>query len=316
MDFLKGLTMTQETINKTKFSSGNLFARLTENLKTKLSWKIGIGVVVLFCLLSFAYSIFNKKLKEIRTQTLFKTEDEKREIFKERDLRRIGKGNSSEERSRKSERATIVKRNYATDMAVFVFKEKEARTTPRSSSKVEKVKLGLPAGTKISALTSGSIFSYNIAAPVTVTVSQDIEKNGKVVIPKDSQFLGEAGVLKSLNRINVNFDLLIFPDGRQVRVRAMALSEDGSSGIKGRVNKHQDKRVFKALGETVLAGPSIFGRGGGVSSNPYSLEDHFRENAFDNLTGMAREDLRNTKVETSIIVDSLTPVEVILLEAV
>ena len=146
-------------------------------------------------------------------------------------------------------------------------------------------------------------------------VAKDVEKNGKVVIPKDSQFLGMAGILKSINRVNVNFDRLIFPDGREVRVRAMALSEDGSAGIAGRVSKHRDMRVLKALGETALAGAAIFGRGG-VSTDPYSFEDRLRENAFDNLTGMAREDIRNVKTDVSITVDSFTPVQVILMETV
>lgn len=289
---------------------------LLENLRTKRSWQIGavVFLVLAWLFLSFVSSLGQKKEAG---RVPVKTGEEKREVFKERDL---AKAVSPEALSRESPRSELErqkreKRNYATEIAVFLFKEKEAKESPRVSRRRVNPKLGLPAGTKIQAYTSGTIFSFNVASPATAIISKDMEKDGVVIIPKDSKFLGEVAILKSLNRVNVNFDLLIFPDGREVKVRAMALSEDGSSGIKGRVNKHRDMRVLKALGETVLGGAAIFGRGG-VSRDPYSLEDRFRENAFDNLTGMAREDLRNVRTDASITVESFTPIQVILLEAI
>lgn len=241
---------------------------------------------------------------------------DQRKIYKEQDLNQViekAQVSSSNMHVRAVE-PKKQRRNYATEIAVFLFKDKEKQTTKRPGQSNRNEKLGLPAGTKISGYLSGTLFSFNVAAPVTVVISKNVEKNGKILIPEKSQFLGEAGVLKSLNRINVNFHLLILPDGKQVRVRAMALSEDGSSGIKGRVSKHTDMKVLKAIGETALAGASLFA--GGVSSEPYAFEDQLRMNLAQNLTQEARQDLRSVKVETSITVDSFTPVQVILLEAI
>ena len=217
---------------------------------------------------------------------------------------------------REDKKQQVKKRNYATDMAVYVFKdEKKAGSSSERILNKKVPPLGLPSGTKIPGLVSNRIFSFNVAAPVLAIVAKDFTWQGKVVIPKDSQFFGEASVLKSLDRINVTFDLLIFPDGREMRVRAMALSEDGSSGIKGKVQKHRDIKVLKAIGETVLGGVSLFARNGG-GPNPYSLEDQMRLNLAQNLTNQASQDLRSVRVDESITVEAFTSMQVILLEAV
>jgi len=137
-----------------------------------------------------------------------------------------------------------------------------------------------------------------------------------VVIPKDSVFLGEAAVVKSVDRINVRFDLLIFPDGHEVRVKALALAEDSAAGIPGDVDKHTDRKVLKAIGETLLAGASLFAGGRSTSTDPFSLQDQMRLNLTQNLTNQAAQDLRSTKIEKSITVEAYTPIQVILLDAI
>jgi len=210
----------------------------------------------------------------------------------------------------------IKKRNYGTNIEVYVYqKEKEGGSLSRSRQPDEMRKpLGIPSGTKIPALLSNRVFSFNVAAPVLALVSKDFTWQDKILIPKDSKFLGEASVLKSLDRINVSFDLLIFPDGRQMRVRAMALSEDGSGGIKGKVEKHRDVKVLKAIGETFLGGASLFVGSG--RRDPYNLEDQLRGNLAQNLTNQASQDLHSVKTEQSITVEAYTPIQVIILEAI
>ncbi len=208
------------------------------------------------------------------------------------------------------------KRKYDTRIAVFVAEPEKSKEigNPPKSERQKQVKLGLPSGTKITALISNRIFSFNVAAPVTAVVTKDFMWKDKVVIPKGSQFLGEVNILKSLDRINVRFDLLIVPDGREIRIKAMALSDDGSAGIRGKVEKQTDKKVLKAVGESVLSVGSLFL--GGRSRDPFNLEDQLRLNLAQNLGNEARQDLRNVPVEKSITVEADTPIQVILLEAV
>jgi len=213
------------------------------------------------------------------------------------------------------EKSSAGKRKYSSDIAVYVFKEEKAveQSRERKGSREERP-LGLPSGTKVPAFLLDRVFSFNVNAPVLAIVSKDFSWKEQVVIPKDSQFLGEASVLKSIDRINVSFNLLVLPDGREIRVHAMALSEDGSNGIKGKVEKHRDLRVFKAIGESLLGGASLFV--GGASRDPYSIEDQLRMNLAQNLTNQASQDLRSVRVDQSITVEAYTPIQVIILESI
>lgn len=276
------------------------------------SWKFWVPVLILVLFVS--YGVRGKKSQKVETKSF---QEDVRQIVKPNDLKAAIASRRTAVNERNSfERNSPTKkaRNYGTDIAVFLFKEKLERANDRHDEKLEQGKLGFAAGTKIPAYVSGTLFSFNVEAPVIALVSKDIEKDDAMVIPKDSKFLGKAGVLKSVNRINVHFDSLIFPDGREVPVRAIALSEDGSAGIKGRVSKHRDTKVLKAIGETALAGASLFA--GGVSRDPFTYEDELRMNLARNLTQEARQDLRGVKVETSITVDSFTPIQVILLDGI
>lgn len=208
-----------------------------------------------------------------------------------------------------------VKRNYGSDIAVFVYKDqKQSLGDVQSRSLAKSEPLGIPSGTRIPALLSNRIFSFNVEAPVVALVNQDFKWKDKVVIPKGTQFLGEASVVKSIDRINVSFNVLIFPDGKEVRVRAMALSPDGAGGIKGKVQKHRDIKALKAVGETLLGGVSLFA--GGVRSAPFSMEDQLRLNLTQNLTNQAAQDLRSVRVDESITAEAYTPIDVMILEKI
>jgi hypothetical protein len=210
------------------------------------------------------------------------------------------------------------KRTYKSDIAVFVYKkdEKSASNADKDmlADKGKYKKIGIPSGTKIPALLENRIFSFNVAAPVIAIVPKDYLWEGKAVIPKGSKFLGEASVLKSVDRINVRFDLLVLPDGTERRTNAIALANDGAGGIKGKVEKHGDIKVFKAIGETLLGGASLFVGGG--RRDPYSLEDQMRMNLSQNLTNQAAQDLRSINVEKSITAEAYTSIQVLLLESI
>ena len=232
----------------------------------------------------------------------------------ERAIDSSAKGKASRVRQNENRQSVSQKRKFDTSIAVFVEKPERPQTDSSSRVREEEIKLGVPSGTKIPALLSDRVFSFNVAAPVTAILPKDFILKDQVIIPKDSKFLGEVNVLKSVDRVNVRFDLLIFPDGRELRIRAIALSEDGSGGIKGKVSKHTDTKVLKAIGETLLAGASLFVGGG--SQDPYSLQDQMRVNLADNLTDQASQDLRSVKVDKSITVESGMNIQVMLLEAV
>ena len=292
-----------------KFSLQESWAR------PQVKWVVAIAVpAILGIVLFFFYGSFGSK-----KQVSMRPEENPQMITGAAMDRAIAAAGKDEKRTKDLEGVRkilpVKKRNYATEIAVYV--EPPVKTENRGSRSEEtrgkQKPLGLPSGTKIPARLSNRIFSFNVAAPVIALVTRDLKWQEKVVIPKDSKFLGEASVLKSLDRINVKFETLIFPDGREMRVRAMALSEDGSGGIRGKVDKHRDMKTFKAIGETLLGGASLFVGGSGQS--PYNLEDQLRVNLASNLTGQAAQDLRSVKTEESVTVETDTSIQVILLEA-
>ncbi len=203
-------------------------------------------------------------------------------------------------------------RKIKTAIAVFVKKKEEEKLASHEINRKNEA-FGVPTGSKIKAHLANAIFSFNVTSPAVAVVDEDFMKGEEVIIPKGTQFIGDAAVLKSQDRINVRFLTMVLPDGKEKRVSAMALSLDGSGGIKGKVDKQTDKSIFKALGETVLAGSAVVL---GTHDRALSLQDEFRLNTARNLSDDARGALNNVKVEESITVEAYTPVLVLFLESI
>jgi type IV secretory pathway VirB10-like protein len=210
---------------------------------------------------------------------------------------------------------TRSKRKLDSKIAVFVRAPLEDPQNSSRKDPVERLKLNIPSGTKIPAFLEDRVFSFNVEAPVLAVLAKDFSVEDKVVIPKGSKFVGEANVLKSLDRINVRFHLLVMPDGRELRVNAMALSEDGAAGIKGKTQKYTDMKVLKAIGESVLSVGALF-LGRGSSTDAFNLEDQLRLNVAQNLSDDAQRSLQRVKIDKSVTVEGGKPVFVFLLEAI
>ena len=210
---------------------------------------------------------------------------------------------------------TRLKRKLDSKIAVFIRELKTDSKAASQKERAEKLKLKIPSGTKIPAFLEDRVLSFNVEAPVLAVLAKDFTVRDEIVIPKGSKFVGEASVLKSLDRINVRFHLLVMPDGREIRVNAMALSEDGAAGIKGKTQKYTDMKVLKALGESVLSMGSLF-LGRSSSTDAFNLEDQLRLNVAQNLSDNAQSSLKGVKIEKSVTVEGGKPVFVFLLEAI
>jgi len=280
--------------------------------KKWVRWLLVLIVPLLLCVLLFPHGKAKTKPKASGHS------DEKRTLMTretmERAIQVAGVDRPKPSVETRQVKTQVKKRNYASDMAVFIFREEEEKARQDVLLASPEDEIGLPSGTRIPVYLLNRIFSFNTAAPVLAVLPQDFKWRNEIRLPKGSRFLGEANVMKSLDRINVRFDLLILPDGREMRIRAMGLSADGSAGIRGKVEKHGDLRVLKAIGETLLAGAGLFV--GNTAGDPYSLDDQMRMNLAQNLTNEARRDLRGVKVETSITTEAYTPIQIILLEAI
>ena len=203
------------------------------------------------------------------------------------------------------------KRKLNSQIAVFIKDEGKQNTGEVAQQKDQR--LNIPTGEKIKAHLANAIFSFNVSSPVVAITDEDVKKDAVVIIPKNTKFVGDAGIVKSRDRVNIKFSTMILPDGRELKVRAMGLGLDGSGGIKGRVDKQYDKSLLRAAGETALAGAAIVL---GTRERALTLGDELRLNAARNLTDDAHEALNNVKIEESITVEAYTPILVLFLESV
>lgn len=285
------------------------------SLWLKNNWLLALVAGIIF--LALVLPMFFSSKDNFKAQRFISGEEKRENVSRESMEQAIEQASVSKKTpvkpiQRPSEQRN--KRNYASDIAAFVYKDEKELIGSRQSKSSKSEPLGIPSGTRIPALLSNRIFSFNVEAPVIALIDRDFKWKDKVVIPKGTKFLGEASVVKSIDRINVSFNTLIFPDGKEVKVRAMALSPDGAGGIKGKVQKHRDIKALKAVGETLLGGVSLFA--GGVRSAPFSMEDQLRLNLTQNLTNQAAQDLRSVRVDESITAEAYTPIDVMILEKI
>ncbi|MBI2118967.1 MAG: TrbI/VirB10 family protein [Elusimicrobia bacterium] len=109
----------------------------------------------------------------------------------------------------------------------------------------------LSAGQEIKATIQNAIFSFNLQTPIIAIVDEPAVclKNGLIILPKKTRLLGTAEVLKSDDRVNIRFNIAVLPNGREFEINGIALSPDGSAGIKGEVKEYKDIRLMSsALG--------------------------------------------------------------------
>lgn len=259
-------------------------------------------------------SVFPKQQKVLRIEKSVTQENrenysksEIENLIKEQTAKEMEKNETEKPRSSVSSSA---KRKLDAKIAVYVKEEpKDSKeTAERKERKQEKP--GIPTGARIKAHLTNAIFSFNVTSPVIAVADENFSKIGKMFIPKGTQFIGEAGIVQSRDRVNIRFSTMVFPNGREMKIRAMALGLDGSGGIKGKVDKQTDKSILKAAGETVLAGAALVL---GTRNQPLTLTDELRLNTARNLTDDAQDALNEVKVEKSIAVDAGTPLQILFL---
>jgi len=245
---------------------------------------------------------------EINRENYSKSEIEN--LIKEQTAREMEKKEAEKPRQSLSSSA---KRKLDAKIAVYVKEEPKEIKEAAGRTEKKREKPGISTGARIKAHLTNAIFSFNVTSPVIAVADENFSKIGKMFIPKGTQFIGEAGIVQSRDRVNIRFSTMVFPDGREMKIRAMALGLDGSGGLKGKVDKQTDKSILKAVGEIGLAGAALVL---GTRNEPLSLQDELRLNASRNLTDDAQNALSEVKVEKSITVDAYTPLQILFLESI
>jgi len=112
----------------------------------------------------------------------------------------------------------------------------------------------LPTGFTFPVRLENAVYSYNVETPAIAMVERDVIYLRRVVIPAGTRAIGTVAVLKSHDRVLVNFHTLVFETGDEVKLTGMALALDGSAGLKGKVETHKDSAVANTVLRSLVSG--------------------------------------------------------------
>lgn len=116
----------------------------------------------------------------------------------------------------------------------------------------------LPAGTILKATTKNAIFSFNLETPVVAELDEPAicPKTNAVVLPQGTKLIGTASILKSDDRVNVNFRLAVLPapSGKEYNIQGLILHPDGSAGLKGTVKEYKEVRLMSSAAAGAVSG--------------------------------------------------------------
>jgi type IV secretory pathway VirB10-like protein len=203
-------------------------------------------------------------------------------------------------------------------MTVFLYKKKPKILKTALMKKTKKNIIsyfnGIPPGTTVYAELTTAVFSFNTKAPVKAKLLQNIyTKKRKLVMPEGTIFLGTVSTIHSQDRVNIAFSQAVYPNGETYNINALALSNNGSAGIKGQVNSPAFVDTLEGVGEAVLGLGSLFF--GGNNSNPYSMNDQLKYAAGSSLTNQAANSLANAQAnnKTTITVKAGKTIRIMFL---
>jgi len=114
-----------------------------------------------------------------------------------------------------------------------------AARAPRQYSASQLVRRGegsgdkLPIGSTIPGKLVNTVLSTDSNSPIIAEIPEDVLWKNAVMIPAGTRAIGQATMDDVSQRLQARFQTLVFPEGDQHPISAMALMGDGSSGISG-----------------------------------------------------------------------------------
>jgi hypothetical protein len=115
----------------------------------------------------------------------------------------------------------------------------------------------VPLGSMVKCLLIHNIVTNNFEAPVIVQVWEDFYFDGKLLLPFGTRIYGTASAGKQRDRVTVSFHDIVFQDGKDIKINALGLSQDGSGGLTGTVIDDGTKKTILAMAMNLLSGIAL-----------------------------------------------------------
>ena len=168
--------------------------------------------------------------------------------------------------------------------------------------------LFFPTGFTFSALLPDAVYSYNTLAPVVAVLEDDVKFHDRAVLPKNTRLIGSAGTVHTLDRVNISFTLAVTPEGCEFPFSGLALSaEDGSAGVKGKLEKHEDSVAATIALQSVLTGVQA------AAAVATPVESAVTSGLSNEANSMLSQNVSKEKSLESIYVHERTPIRIFVL---
>ena len=115
----------------------------------------------------------------------------------------------------------------------------------------------VPLGSIVKCLLIHNIVTNNFSSPVVVQVWEDFYFGGKLLLPFGTRIYGTARAGRERDRVLVVFHTIVFQDGREVHIKAISLSKDGSAGLTGMIVSKQNKKRILMMAMNFLSGVAL-----------------------------------------------------------
>ncbi|UPT75002.1 MAG: TrbI/VirB10 family protein [Elusimicrobiota bacterium] len=162
----------------------------------------------------------------------------------------------------------------------------------------------LPTGFTFPVRLENAVYSYNAETPAIGIVERDVVYLRRVTISAGTRVIGTVAVIKSHDRVLVNFHTLVFETGDEVKFTGMALSLDGAAGLKGKVETHKDAAVANTVLRSFVNGTQAALDMSGVSPVASSATQGITQEAVKEL------DVQRQEVTQSITIEAETGLRV------
>lgn len=264
--------------------------------------------------------VFDRTRKGVKTPKRYTYSDDReqngRKIYAREDLNKLimPKTPAKKMKNHKEtyEMGGKIERKLKTKIGIYIKDRRLLKPEERYPGSRDEFRAKLPTGTVFDAVIKSTVFASNYRVPVSAEIIHDLRHMARLIIPKESKLIGQAHSYSRDGRMNISFGLVVFPNGNERPISAVAMSPDGAAGIKGKLVKNRDTRVLKSVGKALLGTAGLFV--GNSWGRPYSLEDQLRYNVSGNLLRQADHEINYIKSDYKVSLQPPAYIKVMLLE--
>jgi hypothetical protein len=166
---------------------------------------------------------------------------------------------------------------------------KERNATMILSRSGNDAKNQLSAGTRIFVKLVDKIIVSTQAMPLVGIVMKDVTHDNELAIPQGAKIQGSVTFDDSLERATINLTSIIFPDGRERQISAVAIGEDEQLGVEGNIKSNAFQN---AAGLALTRFVGAYAQGS-MSSGQLGEQSGGNKNGIKNAISATAEDRAN-----------------------